>query len=176
MRALSWPLSLLFALAGCERDPRLPGYEFLPEMVDSVPYDSFDANSVFQDGKTLRPPVPGTIARGQRPNHVDLDGGNPLPLDQATLEIGEKRFASFCSPCHGIKGEGDGPLIPKFPTPPSLTAAHARALADGRLFHIVSHGQATMPGHAIQISPQDRWRIVHFLRRLQGQGPEGDPR
>lgn len=44
-------------------------------------------------------------------------------------------------------------------------------MADGQLFHIVSAGQANMPGYAAQVLPDDRWRAILHLRALQAAGP-----
>lgn len=165
-------------LTGCGSDPTQRNWEFVPEMVDSVPYDSYAENPVTRDGKTLQAPPPGTIARGVTPFHfgpgnaeaerAGRDLTNPLPKDAANLARGDKVFHSICTPCHGSGGQGDGPIIPRFPSPPSLTATHARQLPDGRIFHIISRGQGLMPSHAAQVAPLDRWRVVQFIRSLQG--------
>jgi mono/diheme cytochrome c family protein len=46
-------------------------------------------------------------------------------------------------------------------------AEHARGLADGQIFHIVTHGQGLMPAHGSQVAQEDRWKIVHYIRSLQ---------
>ncbi|MBI3186219.1 MAG: cytochrome c [Myxococcales bacterium] len=175
---------LLFAVlfwAGCERDPTQPRHEFLPEMVDSVAYDSFAPNPVTRDGKTLLAPAKGTIPRGHQPLHygkgkeeaerAGRELENPLPAGEKALARGAEAYGVFCFPCHGKAGQGDGPVAGKFPTPPSLSAERAKALPDGQLFHIISRGQGVMPPHASQVSPEDRWRIVHHLRELQKAAP-----
>lgn len=173
-RALLLPLA---ALAACSSDPTQPRLEILPDMVDSVPYDSFAANPNTRDGKTLLAPAPGTVPRGFTPYHfkpgvpeaerAGRELKNPMPPTPAVLARGEALFLTFCWECHGKTGQADGPIIPKFPMPPILTAAHAKSLPDGRIFHIITHGQGLMPGHGTQIAAPDRWRIVHFLRKLQ---------
>jgi mono/diheme cytochrome c family protein len=182
-RSLARSMLLAAALLplGCGDDPTLPRREFVPEMVDSVPYDSFAANPVTRDGKTLQRPPEGTIPRGYYPFHYG-DGpeeaakaGNELksPYETPTpadLARGSDMFGIFCTPCHGKGGGGDGPIIPKFPTPPSLTAAHAKGLKDGTLYHIITRGQNTMPSYATQVLPDDRWKIVAHIRTLQGGG------
>ncbi len=168
--------------AACSSDPSQPRYEYVPEMVDSVAYESFTANPYLPGGRTMQPPQPGTVARGQHLLHY---GPGPEEAARAGLELtlpaaiaadkgvaarGEHLFQTFCFPCHGRGGEGDGPVIPKFPTPPSLLAAHARALPDGQLFHIISRGQGVMPSHAAQVGWNDRWKIIMYVRSLQGGG------
>jgi mono/diheme cytochrome c family protein len=75
-----------------------------------------------------------------------------------------------CAVCHGPGGQGDGPIIGRFPNPPSLLAARAKGLPDGRVVHVIARGQGIMPSHAAQVLPEDRWRVVLHLRRLQEGG------
>lgn len=174
------------------RDFERPNLRFLPEMVNSVPYDAFDESPVFDDGMTLRPPVPGTISRGYMPlgfgpgdeeaQRAGRELENPLAASapvstSAVLERGARVYLAFCQVCHGEGGAGDGPVTTRgFPPPPSLLADNARAMADGRLFHIVTFGQGNMPAYAAQIAPDDRWKVVLFVRSLQspstGQGAQ----
>lgn len=160
------------------RDFERPNVRFLPEMVRSVPYDAFDASPVFEDGMTLRPPAPGTIARGHMPlgfgpgEEEALRAGreltNPLATTTEALERGGRVYRAFCQVCHGEGGAGDGPVTTRgFPPPPSLLADNARGMADGRLFHVVSFGQGNMPAYAAQIAPEDRWKVVLHVRSLQ---------
>ncbi|MFN7132978.1 MAG: c-type cytochrome, partial [Myxococcales bacterium] len=145
--------------------------------VDSVPYDAFAPNPVTRDGKTLMPPPKGSIARGQQVLHygpgpdeaarAGRELSNPVPRSEAALARGGDVYASMCSHCHGPGGLGDGKVIPAFPTPPSLLAEHAKALPDGHLFHVISRGQGVMPAHAAQVQPEDRWKVIHYLRSLQ---------
>lgn len=153
--------------------------EFLPGMVNSVPYDAQSENPNFADGKTLRSPVPGTVARGFFPAHYQASvedakraGGelvNPLS-DTLAGEVsrGGVVFANVCSPCHGISGLGDGIVVQRgFPPPPSLLAEKARMLRDGQIYHILTHGQNNMPSMSAQVSRMDRWRAVLHVRTLQ---------
>lgn len=171
----------LFLLSGCERDERKPNFEYAPDMADSVPYDAFAPNPNLADGKTLQPMPAGTIARGETPLHygsspqeaerAGRELTNPFSATPANIIRGEKVFGTFCTPCHGAGGLGDGPIVPRFPAPPSLLADHAKGLPDGRIFHIVTNGQNLMPSYAVQVLPDDRWKVVLYLRTLQnGKG------
>ena len=169
------------------RDFSRPNLRFIPEMVTSVPYDSFDANPVFADGKTLQPPVPGTIARGYMPLHYGADEdealragrelASPFEPTPEFLARGARVYLAFCQVCHGETGIGDGTVTSRgFPPPPSLLAANARNLPDGRIFHIVSFGQKNMPSYAAQISTEDRWKVILYMRSLQNPpANEGAP-
>lgn len=171
------PLALLAAGCGGGDDPTERKNWIMPEMVDSVPYDAFAQNPVLKNGQTLQPPPAGTIARGKMPfdygtgdaeaQRAGRELANPLPATPANVERGDKVFHIICFTCHGAGGKGDGPIIPRFPQPPSLLAARAKGLPDGQLFHIITRGQNLMPSHAAQVLPEDRWKVIHYIRTLQ---------
>jgi len=184
-QAVGWALgvSLAFgpALAGCDDDPGQTNLEYMPDMVGSVAYDSFDPNPNTPDGRTLMKPPAGSIPRGYQPFHFgpgDAEAAragreltNPLPDVEPVRARGAVAFARWCSPCHGVEGLGDGLVARKFPRPPSLVAEHARGLPDGRIFHIITYGQGVMPAYGQQVSASDRWKIVRHVRQLGLGGP-----
>jgi mono/diheme cytochrome c family protein len=161
------------------RDPTLPNREFIPEMAHTARYNAFSPNGNFRDGKTLQAPESGTIPRDYLPlhyraNHEDaLRAGeelaNPLSsADARAIERGTAVFANFCQPCHGASGRGDGPVALRgFPAPPSLLAERAVKMKDGQVFHILTYGQKNMPSYASQLSREDRWKVILFVRSLQ---------
>jgi mono/diheme cytochrome c family protein len=163
---------------GLARDPGQRTIEFLPDMVESVPYDAFSENPVFADGRTLRDPVSGTVARGFPPLHygttpedaarAGVELADPLPAsDAGALARGAKVFERFCAECHGPDGKGDGPVARRgFPPPPALSSARVRGLKAGQLFHIVTFGQGNMPSYAGQVPRDDRWKVVRFVEGL----------
>jgi mono/diheme cytochrome c family protein len=166
---------------GIRRDPARPNREFLPEMVRTPRYNAFAPNPNFPDGKTLQRPEPGTIPRGYLPLHYSatpaeaLRAGeelqNPFSLDDAhAVQRGSFVFTNFCQVCHGPAGRGDGPVALRgFPAPPSLAAERAVNMKDGQMFHILSYGQGNMPPYASQLSREDRWKVIVFVRSLQKQ-------
>ncbi len=173
---------LLLSLGACQRDPKQPGYEFIPEMVHAVPYEAFAPNPNTADGKTLQRPVPGTIPRGYLPYLYRDDRAraatllnNPLPRSPTVLSQGQHSYETFCLVCHGVMGKGDGPLIPKFPNPPSFHTKSMKALTEGDLYHVITVGSGQMESYASQIAPEDRWALVHYVRELQGLGTEEQP-
>ena len=163
---------------GCDNDPAPEtNYEYMPDMVGSLAYDSFAPNPVTRDGKTLMAPPPGTIPRGYVPLHFGPGPAeaaraarelqNPIADVPAAVDRGRVAFQRWCSPCHGHEGLGDGLVATRFPRPPSLIAPHARALPDGQLFHIVTFGQGLMPAYGQLVMQDDRWKIARYLRQLQ---------
>jgi mono/diheme cytochrome c family protein len=170
-------LAMSVALTGCDDDPGRTNFEYMPDMVGSVAYDSFDPNPNTPDGRTLMKPPAGTVPRGYQPLHfgpgpveaarAGRELANPLPDVEPVRARGAVAFARWCSPCHGPEGLGDGLVARKFPRPPALGADHARALPDGQLFHIITFGQGVMPAYGQQVASSDRWKIVRHLRQLQ---------
>jgi mono/diheme cytochrome c family protein len=184
--ALNWLLLALLALTAAANwvddwNAASPNTEFLPEMVRSVPYDSFSANPVFTDGKTLQQPVQGTIPRGFLPLHYEAtekdlaragqELQNPYSIeDKEAVARGAELFRRICTPCHGPGGSGDGLVAQRgYPPPPSLLAENALNLRDGQKFHIITYGKRNMPPHAAQISREDRWKVILHIRSLQAK-------
>jgi mono/diheme cytochrome c family protein len=153
--------------------------EFLPGMLVSVPYDAQSANTNFPDGKTLRTPVQNTVPEHFMPLHYRstpeeaLRAGQELynPVSDTgigDMQRGEEIFSTFCTPCHGAAGLGDGAVVRKgFPPPPSLLAAKAMNMKEGQMFHILTYGQGNMPSLSSQVSRLDRWRAITFVRSFQ---------
>jgi mono/diheme cytochrome c family protein len=89
---------------------------------------------------------------------------------------GEAVYRTFCLPCHGATGEGDGLVVERgFPGPPSLTSGRPLTMTDSQIADVIAFGSGTMPSYAAQIDPQDRWKAVLHLRTLQKQpAPAGE--
>ncbi|MEZ4688688.1 MAG: cytochrome c [Ignavibacteria bacterium] len=122
----------------------------------------------------MREPVNGTVARGFLPyeykglpdSSVKLLA-NPLAVSKEVLERGQDRFNIYCSPCHGYFGEGDGRLKGLFPKPPTLHSKKVKEWTDGNIYHVITNGQNVMPSYAEQVSRDDRWAIIHYIRALE---------
>lgn len=186
-------LIVLFSLAHLvdTHDHTQRNFEFLPGMVESIPYDAQDPSPVFADGKTLQAPPAGTIARGHLPLHAggrlldvrtewkqlskadqlawDKLTGPPPRKDGGDVARGRQVFAQVCATCHGMAGAGDGETTKRgVPPPPALTAQGAKEMSDGRMFRIITVGQANMAAHGAQVRRADRWNVIRFVRTLQG--------
>lgn len=166
------------------RDPAKTNYEFLPEMAHSPRYNAYSPNSNLANGMTQQPPVPGTIPRGFLPLHYQatptdsLRAGeelkNPFSYDDGrALDRGMFVYVNFCQTCHGPLGLGDGTVTQRgFPAPLSLIAPQAVGMKDGQMFHIVTYGQKNMASYATQVSRDDRWKVILYVRSLQKQAAE----
>lgn len=166
-------------------DPAKRNFDVLPNMVESVPYDTFARNPNFADGKTLREPVPGTVIRGHLPMHyaatpadalrAGRELASPVAGQKHVLERGAVVYANFCETCHGPAGKGDGRVAQRgFPMPPSLLAPKALQIPDGQMFHVLTYGQGNMPPYAAQIERIDRWAVIAYVRSLQqAEKPKG---
>jgi len=163
-------------------DPKRPNFEVFPDMARSVPYDAFAPNPAFDDGRTLRTPPAGSIARGYMPlqygtgaeeaGRAGRELENPFKDEPPVLERGRRVFVTFCLPCHGATGDGDGPVARRgVPPPPSLKSEKLRAMKDGQLFHIVTFGQGNMASYASQLEREDRWKVIRFIRTLEEKKP-----
>lgn len=178
-------VAAIAALASCRAQGEKPGFVVMPGMQYSVPYDAYDANPVTRTGQTLLLPPEGTVptagaAFPYGPGNAEAERAgrelvSPLEPAPADLARGKQVFENVCAVCHGPAGQGDGPIIGRFPNPPSLTAAKAKGYPDGRIVHVISRGQGIMPAHAAQVLLADRWRVVLYVRELQGGAQPAAP-
>lgn len=142
-------------------------------MMDQERQDVQESSVFFDDGYGMRVPVEGTIARGFLP--YELKGeenpteflSNPLLPTKDVIELGEQKYLTYCSPCHGNYGEGDSRLRGQFPNPPTLHSNRAREFSDGKIYHVITVGQNVMPSYSSQVSRSERWAIVNYIRVLQ---------
>ena len=143
----------------------------------------------FTDGKAMRTPPEGTVARGElREDAAYFTGKNddgsyaamPFAIEASDLARGADRYAIFCLPCHGVHGDGKGVIAdPKYKYPIPPTSYHAQNILDakdGYIYEVISNGIRNMPSYRQQIPVRDRWCIVAHVRELQKRGaPAPDP-
>jgi len=132
----------------------------------------------FPDQRSQRPPVEGTVARGQLEDdtyfYTGKIGNNPgdvmpFPVTREVLERGRERFNIFCAPCHSRVGDGNG-IVPSrgfARKPPSYHIPRLEKAPLGYFFDVITNGFGIMPDYASQIPPRDRWDIVAYVRALQ---------
>ena len=143
-------------------------------------------NPLFSDNMAMRAPEPGTVAVE---DHVDddhlttgkVDGQfartfpQSFKLDETSMARGKERFDIFCAPCHGVSGNGDGMVNQRasalaegtWVPPTNLGLDYLRLMPVGQLYDAITHGVRNMPPYASQISVEDRWAVVLYLRALQ---------
>jgi mono/diheme cytochrome c family protein len=173
----------LLLFTGCDRGPNDTGWDYFPDMVYSPAYRTWSENPLLEDGKTMQAPVEGTIPRNMIPfqyekTEEDLERAgreliNPLQPSAAILERGQEVFTVYCMNCHGEKGDGLGHLYTsgKYLVPPaSLITEKVVNYPDGSIYHVISRGWGVMAEHATLIRPEDRWKVIHYIRQeLQSQ-------
>jgi mono/diheme cytochrome c family protein len=132
----------------------------------------------FSDQRSARPPVEGTVARGQLYEdsyfYTGKVGSNPgdampFPVTKDVLARGQERFNIYCAPCHSRVGDGNG-FVPSrgfSKMPPSFHIARLQKAPLGYFYDVITEGFGIMPDYASQIPPRDRWDIVAYVRALQ---------
>ncbi len=96
---------------------------------------------------------------------------NPVPASEDIVEEGKNLYLTYCQPCHGEKGLGDGKVGAMYKGVANLTGAAYKNLPEGHIFHVISHGKGRMWGLKTTITPEERWKIVHYVKKLQkGEG------
>ena len=126
----------------------------------------------FADGRSARPLVENTVARGSLENDalfVPKDSNAfPLPVNRQLLERGQERFNIYCSPCHGLQGDGDGLVAVRgMKHPPTYHQDRLRQVPNGYIYDVITNGFGIMLDYSAQIPPRDRWAIVAYVRALQ---------
>jgi mono/diheme cytochrome c family protein len=126
----------------------------------------------FSDGRSERPLVENTVARGSFVNEALFAGKDsnafPLPVAQELLERGEGRYKIFCTPCHGLQGDGNGMVVMRgMKHPPTFHQDRLRQSPNGYFYDVITNGFGAMYGYSAQINPRDRWAIVAYVRALQ---------
>jgi mono/diheme cytochrome c family protein len=179
-----WTIALGSILAACQPGDE-PGAEYIEDMARGPAYKAFAPNQATRNGITLQHPVAGTIARGYHPFHYargDAEGEragreltDPFHPDPPTLEKGKALYETYCFVCHGAEGKGDGPIASKIPPPTSYKADRVMGFLPGRLFQVVTLGSNKMPSYAAQLSPDDRWLIITYIRAVLQGLPEAAP-
>lgn len=167
-------------------------YEPLTQVTDptasdynSNPYNNYGGKKAMN----MRLPVEGTV---KRQNFRGANGGNPLltdttklliydfhkdsialagrilknplPLNDAVLAEGKHLYTNFCSPCHGEGGKGDGKVGAMYKGVANLVGGAVLNAPEGHVFHVITHGRNRMWSHKSQINPEERWKIVHYVK------------
>ncbi len=178
---LIFAVSFTFLLDSCTSDPLSPGVEFMPDMYRSPSYETYGVNAMYADSMSARKPVEGTIPRGFTP-YMNPDNNEgyakadsmKMPIDINTpenLEEGKRLYGIFCTHCHGASGMGDGLVAAKLPgPPPAYSGPQLKNLSEGKMFHSITYGKNMMGSHASQLSAEQRWKVITYVKTLQNPG------
>ncbi len=183
MRRHHFALALvLLALSGCARGctSSRPPIHLNPNMDIQPRYEPQAASAFFYNGQAMRPPVPGTVARGELrdsgPYWTGKDAGGafvtavPLRVSGAVRARGAERYDIYCAACHDKGGDGKGILYERGKVPtPSFHIDRLRQMPDGQLFDTITNGFGLMPSYRYPLPVSDRWAIIVHLRALQAR-------
>ncbi|MEB2781782.1 cytochrome c [Algoriphagus sp. C2-6-M1] len=167
-------------------------YEPLTQIMDSE--TKGDLISTREDGKgeyfnsninnphhmNMREPVANTVQRNKqgylpyryKAFEIEEAGStvkNPIELSDAVMEDGKRLYSLYCTPCHGSAGAGDGKVGMIIGGVANLTGGAYTGLSEGHIYHVITKGKGRMGAHGSQITPENRWKIVHYVKQeLQG--------
>jgi hypothetical protein len=155
----------LLSLAGCE-------YTLRQDMANQPRQNPLSPSDFFPDGRSARQPIENTVARGSIENDplfiMKDSNAFPLPLTQELLERGQDRYGIFCTPCHGLQGDGQGMVAMRgMKHPPTYHQDRLRQVPNGYIYDVITNGFGAMYGYSAQIPPRDRWAIIAYVRALQ---------
>ena len=167
-------------MAGCrgqktEKRPFHPN----PNMDDVARYNPQAPSDMFANGKAGRPRIEGTVSRDDKfeldPVRQGKDANGeyltyiPMQVTREFVATGKKNFDIYCSVCHGFDGAGEGMAIKRGyrVLPPNFHQDSVRNFADGYIYNVITNGVRNMYSYRHQISYEDRWAVVAYVRALQ---------
>ena len=156
-----------------------PPLEIFTDMDRQPKWRPQQPSLLMANGRTSQEPVPGTVARGERyensPANTARVAGTtnfvaaiPMRVTEQLMARGKERFEIYCLPCHGPTGDGNG-IVKKYGYA-TIRSLHEKIVVtqpDGEIFNTITHGKGTMFPYQSQISIDDRWAIVAYVRALQ---------
>jgi Cytochrome C oxidase, cbb3-type, subunit III len=148
------------------------GCQIRQDMADQPKNRPLSPSPFFEDGRSERPLLENTVARGSIADDELFipkeSNAFPLPLTAELLNRGRERYKIFCTPCHGIQGDGNGMVSMRgMKHPPSYHDARLLAVPNGYIYDVITNGFGGMLSYSAQIPPADRWAIVAYVRALQ---------
>ena len=153
------------AISGCD-------YSLRQDMANQPYNRPLSPNDFFADGRSERPLIENTVARGAVGNDVYSVAkdyaGYPLPVNEKLLRRGQERYQIFCAPCHGLQGDGNGmAAVRGMKHPPSYHIDRLRQAPNGYFYDVMTNGFGAMYSYSERIPPSDRWAIIAYVRALQ---------
>lgn len=172
-------VSITILVLSCHSNSE-PNYQYMPNMYESVSYNTYSQSDVFSGGKEGQLPVEGTINRGFEPYEYPNTPEALVAVKAANLksplgELSEKDMAKaaglyeiYCAICHGSAGDGKGKLVTqgKFLGVPNYKD---REINEGSIFHVETYGLNLMGSHANQLSKHERWMVASYVMNLKSK-------
>jgi mono/diheme cytochrome c family protein len=172
---------------GCNNGQRETGRAYMPDMAYSRAYETYASTENLKDKQINYNglPVAGTIAKGDmlsvypfKNDSIGYIGSasfkNPLPPLEAKQFVEAARlYLVNCGICHGEKLDGNGPLYKgsdgPFPNKPATLVGDAKytAMTAGTMFHSITYGLNSMGSYASQLSTEQRWMVIHYIKEKQ---------
>jgi mono/diheme cytochrome c family protein len=147
------------------------------DMHDQPKYEPLERSAFFGDERSARPLVEGTVARGHLQDNPEYFTGKtgeafittfPLEVTEELVQRGQERYNIFCTPCHGVVGDGLGMIVRRgFKKPPSFHIDRLRQSPPGYFYDVMTNGFGVMSSYAEQVPVKDRWAITAYVRALQ---------
>ena len=168
---------VIVSFASCKKNSR-PNYEYMPNMYESVGYETYQESDAFANGVEAQLPAEGSIPRGYTPFDIEntTEGydlakaslKNKLDSTQVDLALGKELYDIYCAICHGSKGKGQGKLVKreKILGIPSYDDA-GRAITEGSIYHTIYYGKNAMGSYANQLNENERWQVVAYVQKLK---------
>lgn len=151
------------------------------DMHNQPRYKPLAYTQFFGDARSARPTIDDTVARGQLridiPRYTGKENGKdinyfPIQITAADIKRGQERFNIYCSPCHGMTGEGNGMIVRRgLRQPPSYYDDRLRNAPVGHFYDVMTNGYGAMYSYAARVASDDRWRIAAYIRTLQASVP-----
>lgn len=181
--AFTLVIFLITAIESCD-SKREPGKTYMPDMAYSRAYEAYAENNLKEQGiNYIGYPVQGTIRRGDLFPYTLPDDSNgyrmsaqvkdPLPpLDTVQMAEAQRLFNINCAICHGPNIDAQGPLATggKIPAVANLTLAQYVAMPVGTMFHSVTYGKGNMGSYASQLTREQRWMVIQYVKSVQNKG------
>jgi mono/diheme cytochrome c family protein len=129
-------------------------------------YTTYAPAALWPNGASARTLPDNVVAQGDVERHDEET--KPPEVSQALLERGRQRFGIYCSPCHGLAGDGDGVIVAHgFPAPPSYHIDRLLAAPAQHFYDVITKGYGVMYSYSDRVQPHDRWAIGAYIRALQ---------
>jgi mono/diheme cytochrome c family protein len=171
-------LVVILSLASC-KDDNQPNYQYMPNMYESVGYETYEQVDWLPNGSEALTPVEHTISRGlvpyglaNTPEGKEMSALVGSPLDslqnEANLAVGKELYDIYCAICHGAKGDGKGTLVQreKILGVPSYIDP-ARNITTGSTYHVIYYGLNSMGSYANQLNHEERWQVAEYVMKLK---------